>query len=132
MASCRDTIKKSRKGLIMCEVKITKRQLLRHDNNEMVTNWFYLVHGRIYNDEDTMYKRFRFVVWIDGEDLWFYDGENTTNTDDEENWSFVPLDEYLNYYAIPSFTDYIKDFDDCDEFYEVCNDSIRNWNEKWR
>ena len=112
------------------EIKITRRELLRHDNNEMVTNWFYLVHGRLVNDDDTKYKRFKFVVWIDGQDLWFYDGDGTT--DNEEDWSFVPLDEYLNYYAIPSFTDCINSYDDCDYFYEICNDSIRNWNEKWR
>ena len=106
------------------EIKITRRELLRHDNNEMVTNWFYLVHGRLYNDDETMYKKFKFVVWIDGDDLWF--------DDDDEGWSYVPLDEYLNYYCIPSFTDLIRGYDDCDDFYDACYDSIISWNERWR
>ena len=113
------------------KIKITRRELLRHDNNEMVTNWFYLVHGRLHNDDDTRYRKFKFVVWIDGEDLWFYDGDDDS-TNEEEKWSYVPVDEYLNYYCIPSFTDLIRSYDDCNEFYDACIDSINNWNEKWR
>lgn len=109
------------------EVKITKRQLLRHDNNDMVTNWFYKVNGRIYNDSGDRYRSFRFVAWIDGDDLWFYDGDG--KTDNEEDWTFVPLDEYLDYYAIPGFTNLIKSYDDTTAFYDACNESIEHWND---
>lgn len=103
----------------MGKVKITKRTLLRHDNNCMVTNWFYLVNGRAYTDDGERYQKFRFVVWIDAGDLYELDCES--------------VDEYLNYYAIPSFTDYIPehltDSAQLDTFIEVCNDSIHWWND---
>lgn len=109
-------------------VKITKRTLLKHDNNEMVTNWFHLINGRIYNKDETRYRKFRFVTWIDGQDLWFYDGDGKTDNDDD--WTFIPMEEYLNMYVIPSYTDLILGYDDCADFYEACNYTIERWNER--
>lgn len=96
----------------------------------MCTNWFYLINGRIENDDNTRFKKFRFVVWIDNNDLWFHTVDGKTDNDDD--WHFVPLKEYLNDYAIPSFTDSINSYEDCTAFYELCNDSIIQWNESWR
>ena len=47
------------------EIKITKRQKLLEINNDMCHNYYYLVHGRFYNDENTAYRKFKFVVWFD-------------------------------------------------------------------
>ena len=32
------------------EIKVTKKVLLKEINNEMVHNYYYLIHGKIIND----------------------------------------------------------------------------------
>lgn len=104
------------------EPKITKRTLLREINNEMCHNYYYLVNGKMYNDTHTKYKHFKFVVFFDIYDVyeWYEDKQAFTKAD---------IREYLDV-LIGSYLDYIKSFDDCDEFYAVCSQTIKDYNER--
>lgn len=100
-------------------VKVTKRQLLRRRQNDMENNWYYLIHGRIYNADKTRYRKYRFVVMFDGDDLWEYYRK--------DNISEREISEYVDE-MIFSFTQYIKGYNDVQEFVEICNQSIRRYN----
>lgn len=107
------------------EVKITKRKLWHEVNNAACHNYYFAYWGRIYNDDRTMYKRFSFIVFFDAFELqeYYCDKECEITKND--------IQEYADVLAC-SFTDSIKSFDECNEFYEMCNLSIENYNEKQR
>lgn len=106
------------------EVKITKTSKLLEVNNDMVHNFYYLVHGRIINENKTKYKKFRFVLFYDVFDLQEYweddDNENVVITKDMEKQYRDDL--------IFSMVDTIKSYNDTKDFYELCNDTIKNYN----
>lgn len=103
------------------EIKITKRTLAHEVNNDMVHNYYYYVQGRIYNDDNTRYKKFGFIVWFDVEDLAeFYEDKDIFTKKDILN--------YVDEMSFCCFTDYIKAYDDCKYFYEICRQSIENYN----
>ena len=106
------------------DVKITKTSKLLEVNNDMVHNFYYLVNGRIINESKTKYKKFRFVLFYDVFDLQEYwendDGENVKITKEMEK-------EYRDN-LIFSMVDTIKSYDDTKLFYELCNDTIKNYN----
>ena len=95
------------------EIKITRRRKLYENHNSMVSNYCYLVQGRIYDESGAWYKKFRFVVIFDGYDL--YEAEMTAA-------------EYLEE-SIAGFTMNIESFENCKAFYEMCKDSIEHYNE---
>ena len=100
-------------------VKITKTSKLLEVNNDMVHNFYYLVHGRIINENKTKYKKFRFVLFYDVFELQEY-FETVVITKDMEK-------EYRDY-LIFNMVDTIKSYDDTKYFYELCNDTIKNYN----
>ena len=105
-------------------VKITKTSKLLEVNNDMVHNFYYLVHGRIINENRTKYKKFRFVLFYDVFDLQEYwendDNENIKITKDMEK-------EYRDV-LIFNMVSTIKSYDDTKDFYELCNDTIKDYN----
>ena len=103
------------------KIKTTKRTLIRHDNNDMCCNWFYLVQGRIINDEGTRYRGFKFVVWFDADELWEHNNKERITQQD--------LREFTDELAYGQFFCLIKSYDDVKEFFDECNRSINNWNE---
>lgn len=68
------------------EIKITKKEKICEINNEMCHNFYYLIHGRLYNQNKTRYKKFKFVIFFDIFDV----------------MEFYEIDFYNN--------EYIKDF----------------------
>lgn len=105
-------------------IKITKTSKLLEVNNDMVHNFYYLVHGRIINENRTKYKKFRFVLFYDVFELQEYfetkDNETVVITKDMEK-------EYRNY-LIFNMVDTIKSYNDTKYFYELCIDTIKNYN----
>lgn len=101
------------------DIKITKTSKLLEVNNDMVHNFYYLVYGRIINESKTKYKKFKFVLFYDVFDLQDY-WENVTITKDMEK-------EYRNV-LIFNMVDTIKSYDDTKDFYDLCNDTIKNYN----
>ena len=53
----------------MVDFEITKTKKLLETNNEMAHNYYYLIYGRIYNEEKTRMRKFKFVEWFDIFDL---------------------------------------------------------------
>ena len=110
------------------EIKITKREKLYEMNNEMCHNFYYLVHGRLYNDDKTAYRKFKFVSWFDIFDVdeFFYDNEEMNNIITEDM-----IKEYLEeciWGTVSIVTDYNNE-NQLRNFYDMCNDSIIRYNE---
>jgi hypothetical protein len=113
------------------EIKITKREKLYEMNNEMCHNFYYLVHGRFYNDDKTAYRKFKFVVWFD-----IFDIDEYFNGDDGDEVYDIPITnnmimEYLDE-CIWAMVNIVSDYNNENQlryFYQHCNDSIRRYNE---
>lgn len=100
-------------------VKITKTSKLLEVNNDMVHNFYYLVYGRIINKDKTKYKKFRFVLFYDVFDLQEYWEDDVITKDMEKEYRDV---------LIFNTVDTIKSYDDTIDFYELCNNTIKNYN----
>lgn len=111
------------------DFRITKRSKLLEINNDMCHNYYYLINGRINNNDRSAYRKFKFIVWFD-----IFDVDEFFNYDDEhDEWLDRPvtkddIEQYVDE-CICCFTDMINSYDDCDYFYEMCNDSIKRYNE---
>jgi len=98
-------------------VRITKRQTIFSPRGEMWNADFILVHGRIYNEDDTRYRKFKFIIQIDFElDLW----DNYSETEISYGEAEMNL--------IFGMTSLINSYNDTKNFYEACNDTIESWN----
>jgi hypothetical protein len=106
----------------MVDFKITKKQKLLEINNEMCHNYYYLICGRIFNEEKTKCRKFKYVEWFDAFEVQdFFEKDFITEND---------IKEYLNNLEVP-YIYYIKDYNDdngLDEFYDYCNETIDHYN----
>lgn len=110
------------------KTKITKRTKLLEINNEMCHNFYYGIWGRFYNEDETRYRKFRFVVFFD-----IFDIDEYFNYDDEnDEWIEVEtitdeqFDEYIDV-CTDCFLSMVDDYNNekqLQNFYEACNDSI--------
>ena len=101
------------------EIKINKTEKLLEVNNDMVHNFYFLIKGRMYNDSKTESKKFKFVIWFDIFDvLEYFESESISESD---------LYNYLND-LIACNLDQIKSYNDCQDFYNTCHQSINNFN----
>lgn len=101
------------------DIKITKKIKLLEVNNEMVHNFYYLIHGKIINESKTKYKPFKFVLFFDVFDVCEFLENEYYNENDIKDY----IDE-----LIFSYTQNINSYENCDYFYELCNESIKNYN----
>lgn len=104
-------------------IKITKRECLESYDNDMASFREYLVHGKIYNADNTRYRPFRFIINYEPNDICDFYEQETYTKQDERNYQ----DE-----LIFSITNYINDYNDTKTFYEICNNSITTHNERNR
>lgn len=96
-------------------IKVTKTKLLKEVSNDMAHNFYYLVHGRIINENNT-FTRFRIVLWFDIFDVQdFFEKEIISKNDLR-----LYLDEVINSYFISQT--------DKTEFISTCNETINNYN----
>jgi hypothetical protein len=98
-------------------IKITKKEKLLSVSNSWIAADYWLIHGRIYNTDNTAFYRFKFVLTIDRAcDLW--DEETETERDymetlQEMAWCFLDcLSGEFNENIIHGFID-------------ECNETIR-------
>lgn len=110
----------------MVNFEITKKQKLLEVNNDMCHNYYYLIYGRIYNENKTRYRKFKFVEWFDIFDMQeYYEKDFITN---------IEIKAYVNNLIDSigcSYIDDIKNYNDekgLKEFYNYCNDTIKNYN----
>lgn len=105
-------------------VELTKSKKLLEVNNCMCHNYYYLFYGRIYNKNKTRFRRFKFVTITDAEDVFeYYEKDFLTNKEiknyiDEYAWTTCDSQAYY----------LIKSYDDCQEFYDWCNETIDKYN----
>lgn len=107
----------------MVNFEITKKQKILEINNDMCHNYYYLIYGRIYNEEKTKYKKFKYIEYFDIFDVqeFFDDKEYITKED---------IKDYLNNLE-NSYLLNIKDYNDREniqEFYNYCNETIIKYN----
>lgn len=105
-------------------LKITKKEKLLSASQPVYVD-YYLIHGRIYNDDGTRYYKFKFVLAMDLElDLW-----------DPETESEIPYSDGLNA-LIDGFCCDAGDAFNNDairaRFFGDCNETIRGWNNSCR
>lgn len=101
------------------EIKITKKEKLQEINNDKVWNFYYLIHGKIINDDNTRYRKFKFVLWFDAFDIQEYFEQDFFT---KEN-----IKEYINV-LIDGYIERIKGYDDVKDFYNACSYTIERYN----
>lgn len=102
------------------EIKITKKNKLLEQNNEMCHNYYYLINGKILNDEKKRYRPFKFVLSFDVFEIQEYFEQDYYTKENLRDYINMLCDYYLQF---------IKSYDDCKEFYEMCNESINSYNQ---
>lgn len=100
-------------------IKITKRERIYTQYNDMVANEYWLVYGKVYNQDKTISRSFKLVVMLDLFDVMEYFEKETISEKDKK--------EYVDIIT-ESYTSYINSFEDMKEFYSVCNETIINYN----
>lgn len=104
------------------EIKITKRKQIYEIKNDMCWNFYWLYNGRIISDDGKCFRRFKFVVSFDIFDVMeFYDEDMNTPVSKSD------MKNYADELAF-SMTSYIKSFDDYQDFYDICKNSIEKYN----
>ena len=104
-------------------IKYTKIEKLNEVNNSMCHNFYYIYYGRIYNEDKTKYRKFKYIEWFDIFDLQEYYEKDIITKEDIRNYALSIENSYLQA---------IKGYDDekgLKEFYNYCNDTIKNYNE---
>ena len=104
-------------------VELTTHKKLLEVNNSMCHNFYYLQHGRIYNADHTRFRKFKFVEWFDIFDVMEYFEKDVVSKQE--------IAEFANEIAwstSETFKNGIKSYDDCKEFYELCNKTINDYN----
>ena len=104
-------------------IKYTKINKLHEQNNDMCHNFYYIYYGRIYNEDNTKYRKFKYIEWFDIFDVQEYYDKDYITEEDIRNFAL----NLENCYLLE-----IKDYNDNEnlkEFYKYCNETIRNYNE---
>lgn len=105
----------------MVDYKITKTKLLLEQNNDMCHNYYFLVQGRIYNEDKTKYRKFKYVEWVDIFDIMEYYEIEWVTIKDARDFVLECAESRIA----------VKDFDDeksLKDFYAMCNETIQDWN----
>lgn len=110
----------------MVDFEITKKQKIKEVNNDMCHNYYYLIYGRIYNENKTRYRKFKFVEWFDIFDMQeYYEKDFITDTEIK-----AYIDNLTDSISC-SYIDDIKNYNDkkgLEEFYNYCNETIKDYN----
>lgn len=105
----------------MVDYKITKKILIKEVNNDMAHNYYFLIYGRIYNENHTKYRKFKYVEWCDIFDVMEFFDKDFVNIAD--------VKEYIGQ-LVNGYIEMIENFDDIPhtiKFYDVCNETLRDF-----
>ena len=106
----------------MVNFEYTKVNKIYEVNNDKCHNYYYIYYGRIYNKEHTRYRKFKYIEWFDIFDLMEYFEKDKVTKQDIKDYA----DSIENAWLL-----HIKDYEDTKglkEFYDYCNETIRNYN----
>lgn len=106
----------------MVDFEITKKEKIKEVNNDKCHNYYYLIHGRIYNEGKTRMRKFKYVVWFDIFDVQEYFNKDLITKED--------IKDYLNDMENVCLVN-IKSYNDekgLKDFYEYCNETIEDYN----
>lgn len=107
----------------MVDFKITKTTLLKEQNNDMAHNYYFLIQGRLYNEDKTKYRKFKFVEWVDIFDVQeYFDHKEWINVNDAKQFALE---------CACSHIEQVKDFYDektLKEFYDYMVETIEDYN----
>lgn len=117
-------------------LKINKHKNLTNKYGVFIP--YMLVEGEIINADMSMCKRFRTIVKWSKDDVLNNSYYDKYDSYDEKKYSafkekFKLSDKQKSKYAdkiVYAMTDSIKSFSDCNEFFNLCNESIKQFNEK--
>lgn len=110
----------------MVDFEITKKQKILEINNETCHNYYYLFYGRIYNENRTRCRKFKYVEWFDIFDLQEYFEKDIITRNDINIYVQNLIDNMGSSYICD-----IKNYYDekgLQAFYNYCNESINNYN----
>lgn len=103
--------------------KVTKIIKLHEVNNDMTHNYYYLVHGRLIDNDTKMYLKYKFVMWFDIFDVQEYFDKDIITKSDLKQYK-----EDLSYnYIVHNIKD-VNDKEHIKEFLKECNSTIEEYN----
>lgn len=103
-------------------IEYTKINKLYEVCNDMCHNFYYIYYGRIYNEDHSKYRKFKYIEWFDIFDIQEHYEKIYITNEDIRNYALNLENGYLLG---------IKDYNDTEnlkEFYEFCNETIKNYN----
>ena len=104
-------------------VEFTKVNLLLEVNNDMCHNFYYIYYGKIYNEDKTRYRKFKYIECFDMFDVQECYEKEWITKEDIKNYALELTDNcYL--YNIKNY----NDIEGLKEFYKFCNDTIKDYN----
>lgn len=106
----------------MVNIEYTKIQKINEVNNDMVHNYYYIYYGRIYNQEHTKYRKFKYIYWFDIFDVQEFFEKDVITKQDVREYALNIENNYL--YNIKDY----EDKESLKKFYENCNETIREYN----
>lgn len=107
-------------------IEITKTKLLDNGFNDMEGHyWYYLYYFRIYNEDRSRYCRYAFVISFNGEDFDEFNYDEETET----YYDYKPKD-YADELAYSFIESYDSTYENHDELFEDCKNSIEKYNRR--
>ena len=108
----------------MIDFRITRMCKLLETNVNNRHEYYYMFYGKLYNEDKTRFRRFKFVDWFDTTEVReYFNKDLITITDVKMYASFLCKDNcYLSE---------IEDFYDTrhlEKFFDYCSDSINVYN----
>ncbi len=128
-------------------IKITKREML-DEHCGCFTSHMYIT-GRIYNKDMSQYRRFNAIVDYCTDDIYeneldsaYYDkyedfdrdtfSEFREKFDEKYNLTDKKRKDYTDMVFYNCYASYIRSYDDMGDFYQICEDSIKGYRERFK
>lgn len=112
----------------MNNFRITKTKLVDKGFNDKAGHyWSYLYYFRIYDEDEKRYCRYAFIVNFTGEDFdeFRYDEETDSYVD------YYTLKDYADELASGFIYSYKFSYEDHNEFFKACKESIERYNRRF-
>jgi hypothetical protein len=104
-------------------VELTTHKKIHEVNNDKCHNYYYVQYGRIYNAERKRYRKFKFVFWFDIFDVMEYFDKDIVSQKE-----IVEFANELAWNICETYEGGIKSYNDCEAFYDWCNETIDEYN----